>query len=113
MTDAELKGLFTSSGALLSGHFQLSSGLHSDQYFQCALLLSDTSLAERLGKSLAARMPKAWAPATVVAPALGGVVIGHEAARALKARSLFAERKEGRMELRRGFGVGPGERCVV
>lgn len=113
MTDAELKGLFTSSGALLSGHFQLSSGLHSDQYFQCALLLCDTALAERLGRELAARMPPAWAPAAVVAPALGGVVIGHEAARALRVRSLFSERKDGRMELRRGFAVAPGERCVV
>lgn len=113
MNDQELRGLFKSSGALLEGHFLLSSGLHSDQYFQCALLLSDTALAGRLGRELAARMPAAWAPTTVVAPALGGVVIGHEVARALGARSLFAERKDGVMELRRGFKVAPGERVVV
>ena len=113
LDDAALKTLFTRSGALLSGHFLLSSGLHSDQYFQCALVLSDTLAAERLGRELAARLPAEWAAATVVAPALGGVVIGHETARALGARSLFTERKEGRMELRRGFTVSPGERCVV
>ena len=111
--EAGLLDLFLRSGALLRGHFLLSSGLHSDQYFQCALLLSDTAQAERMGRALAARMPAAWAPAAVVAPALGGVVIGHETARAAGLRSLFCERKEGRMELRRGFAVSPGERCVV
>jgi orotate phosphoribosyltransferase len=109
----DLKTLFKKSGALLEGHFLLSSGLHSDQYFQCALLLSDVALAERMGKALAAKMPKDWAPTTVVGPALGGVVIGHEVARALGVRSLFTERKDGVMELRRGFKVSPGERVVV
>ena len=113
LDDDALMDLFLKSGALLRGHFLLSSGLHSDQYFQCALLLSDTGLAERMGRELAGRLPAAWAPAAVVAPALGGVVIGHETARAAGLRSLFSERKEGRMELRRGFTVSPGERCVV
>ncbi|MBI3297022.1 MAG: orotate phosphoribosyltransferase [Elusimicrobia bacterium] len=113
LSDAELKGLFTKTGALLTGHFLLSSGLHSDQYFQCALVLSDTAAAERLGRELAARVPPEWKGATIVAPALGGVVIGHETARALGARSLFTERKDGCMELRRGFTLSPGERCVV
>ena len=109
----DLKSLFKKCGALLEGHFLLSSGLHSDQYFQCALLLSDVALAEQMGKALAAKMPKEWAPTTVVGPALGGVVIGHEVARALGARSLFTERKDGAMEMRRGFKVSPGERVVV
>lgn len=113
LDDAALRKLFVSTGALLTGHFLLSSGLHSDQYFQCALVLSDTAAAGRLGAELAARLPKSWGATTVVAPALGGVVIGHETARALGARSLFTERKEGRMELRRGFRLSPGERCVV
>ena len=111
--DAALKDVFKASGALLEGHFLLSSGLHSDQYFQCALLLSDPARAERMGRELAARMPADWRPTTVVAPAMGGVVIGHEVARALGARSLFSERKDGVMELRRGFTLSPGERCVV
>jgi orotate phosphoribosyltransferase len=109
-----LRGIFVRTGALLSGHFQLSSGRHSAQYFQCALVLADPALAERLGKSLAARalasLPR---PETVVSPAMGGVIIGHETARALGARSIFAEREDGRMTLRRGFSVRPGERVLV
>jgi len=113
MKDTDLIDLFKASGALLDGHFLLSSGLHSDQYFQCALLLSDTAQAERMGQSLAARMPWDWAPVAVVGPAMGGVVIGHEVARALRVRSFFTERKDGVMELRRGFKVSPGERVMV
>lgn len=114
MNAAELKRLFTETGALLNGHFKLSSGLHAKQYFQCALLLAEPVLAERLGKALAERLPEDWPrPATVVGPALGGVVIGHETARALGVRSIFTERKEGRMELRRGFTVRPGEKIVI
>jgi orotate phosphoribosyltransferase len=110
-----MRALFERSGALLSGHFRLSSGLHSDQYFQCALVLADPPSAERLGRDIA----QAWVdsghpqPETVIAPALGGVVIGHEAARALKTRSLFAERQEGAMTLRRGFALRPGEKVLV
>ncbi|MBI5595939.1 MAG: orotate phosphoribosyltransferase [Elusimicrobia bacterium] len=113
LDDASLKSLFSGTGALHTGHFLLSSGLHSDQYFQCALVLSDTGAAERLGRALAGRVPPAWGKVTVVAPALGGLIIGHEVARALGARSIFAERKDGRMELRRGFRVEPGEPVVV
>jgi len=111
---ADLEKIFAETGALLNGHFKLSSGLHAKQYFQCALLLANPARASRLGKALAARLPKDWPrPDTVVGPALGGVVIGHETARALGVRSIFTERKEGRMELRRGFTVRPGEKIVI
>lgn len=115
LAQAEIRSIFEGAGALLSGHFRLSSGLHSDQYFQCALVLADPPSAERLGKALAElwRASDLPMPSTVVAPALGGVVIGHEAARALAARSLFAERQEGVMTLRRGFSLRPGEKVLV
>lgn len=114
MNAAELERLFIDSGALLSGHFKLSSGRHSAQYFQCALLLSDVDTAQTLGESLAEILPKAWgSPTTVVGPALGGVVIGHETAHALGARSIFTERKEGAMVLRRGFTIEPGEKILI
>lgn len=111
MKPEELRRLFVESGALLSGHFKLSSGLHSGQYFQCALVLADTGRAERIGRALAALAPAG--AETVLAPALGGVVIGHEVARALKARSLFAERQDGVMTMRRGFSLRPGEKVLV
>ncbi|MFA5140468.1 MAG: orotate phosphoribosyltransferase [Elusimicrobiota bacterium] len=114
MTSSEILSLLERSGALLRGHFRLSSGLHSGQYFQCARLLSDTTVAERLGRAIAEAVQGRFGkPETVVAPALGGVIIGHETARALGARSIFAERENGRMTLRRGFAVRPGERTVV
>lgn len=114
MTSSEILSLLERSGALLRGHFRLSSGLHSGQYFQCARLLSDTSVAGHLGAAVGAAVRERFgAPETVVAPALGGVIIGHEAARALCARSIFTERENGRMVLRRGFSVRPGERTVV
>ncbi len=114
MSESELQAIFVRREALLKGHFKLSSGRHADQYFQCANLLCDPELAEKLGRSLAALLPKAWGrPETVVAPAMGGIVIGHETARALKTRSIFAERREGRMELRRGFTLESGEKIVV
>lgn len=112
--EQDLKDLFLETEALLLGHFQLSSGLHSGQYFQCARLLCDPDWAERLGAALAESAPPEWRDAkTVVAPALGGILIGHETARALRKRSLFAERKDGVMSLRRGFSVEPGERVLV
>ncbi|MGH9443624.1 MAG: orotate phosphoribosyltransferase [Thermoanaerobaculia bacterium] len=103
---------FQETGALLSGHFKLSSGLHSDRYLQCATLLQWPDRAEKIGRLLADQLRPAGA-AAVVSPALGGVIVGHEVARALGVRALFTERKDGRMQLRRGFRLGPSERVVV
>lgn len=103
---------FVEVGALLHGHFRLSSGRHSDRYLQCARLLMWPGRAERAGRELAAQLAE-FAPSAVVSPALGGVVLGHEVARALSVRALFAERKDGSFSLRRGFSLEPGERVVV
>jgi orotate phosphoribosyltransferase len=103
---------FQETGALLSGHFQLSSGLHSDRYLQCATLLQWPDRAERIGRLLAERLRPSGAN-VVVSPALGGVIIGHEVARGLGVRALFAERKDGRMQLRRGFRLGASEPVAV
>lgn len=108
--------LFRSTGAYLTGHFRLTSGLHSPEYLQCALVLQHPAHAERLGRMLAeALRALAKGPVNVVAsPALGGVIIGHEVARALDARFIFTERdSSGKMTLRRGFTVTPGEVAVV
>lgn len=109
--------LFRSTGAYLQGHFRLTSGLHSSEYLQCALVLQHPAAAENLGKLLAAEL-RALAGGKidlVVSPALGGVIIGHEAARALDTRFLFTERDAatGKMTLRRGFTTGAGETAVV
>ncbi|MBI4676283.1 MAG: orotate phosphoribosyltransferase [Elusimicrobia bacterium] len=99
-------------GALLEGHFLLSSGLHSDRYLQAALLLADPRLATSMGKSLAALQEER--PDAVVSPAVGGIVIGQEVARALHAKkAFFAERVEGLLTLRRGFRLMPDEKVVV
>ena len=113
MTDSEhILGLFRDSGALLEGHFQLSSGLHSSRYLQCAKVLEDPARAGLLGGALAALL--AVKPTTVVSPALGGVIIGHEVARALGVRHIFTERDAGgRAVLRRGFALRPDDRVVV
>ncbi len=112
--------LFAGTGAYLKGHFRLTSGLHSPEFLQCALVLQHPPYAERLGAALAEklRVPgngiSGASAETVVAPAMGGLMIGHEVARALSVRSIFTERDaEGKMVLRRGFTVRPGERCVV
>jgi orotate phosphoribosyltransferase len=106
-------GDMTAAGALLEGHFKLSSGLHSSRYLQCALYLADPTRAEAAGRQLAARL-KSAAAQLVVAPALGGVVIGHEVARALEdVPFFFTERSEGAMTLRRGFRIEPGCRVLV
>ena len=104
--------LFRRNGALLEGHFALSSGLHSGGYLQCALVLQHPEHAMSLGSALAGRVA-ALAPAVVLSPALGGLIIGHEVARALGVRALFAERREGRLTLRRGFRVEARERLLV
>jgi len=109
--------LFRSTGAYLQGHFRLTSGLHSAEYLQCALVLQHPAAAERLGRLLAQEL-RALAPGKidlVASPALGGLIIGHEVARALGTRFLFTERDaaSGKMTLRRGFTVAPGETAVV
>jgi orotate phosphoribosyltransferase len=112
VTEAEILDLFRQHHALLEGHFVLSSGLHSDRYIQCALVLQHPEVAEQLGRELAARIGKVGAMA-VVAPALGGVLVAHEVARALGLRALFTERQDGRITLRRGFSLEPGEPVLV
>ena len=103
--------IFIDNGAFLKGHFLLSSGLHSDRYLQCALILANPVRAEELGRALAAKLPVV--PDLVVSPAMGGLIIGHEVARALGVRHYFAERIDGVMTLRRGFFLKPGQRVVV
>ena len=102
MTRDELLDLFRKSGALLDGHFRLSSGLHSSGYLQCALVLQHPQSAEALGRAIAGRTRELGA-SVVLSPALGGVVIGHEVGRALGVRAIFAERQDSELVLRRGF----------
>ncbi|MGE5647181.1 MAG: orotate phosphoribosyltransferase [Acidobacteriota bacterium] len=111
MTDPVLE-IFNQTGAYLKGHFRLTSGLHSGEYLQCARVLQHPKHAEALGAQLGAKLPRA---SVVVSPALGGLIIGHEVARALGARHIFTERDPatGKMILRRGFTVEPGESAVV
>jgi orotate phosphoribosyltransferase len=103
--------IFRETGAYLKGHFRLTSGLHSNEYLQCALVLQHPALAERFGRELAAQLP---ACDVVVSPAIGGLIIGHEVARAKGVRFLFTERDTtGKMTLRRGFSIKPGETALV
>jgi orotate phosphoribosyltransferase len=104
--------LLVRTGALLEGHFLLSSGLHSDRYFQCARLLQHPRHAARVGRALGALCVPLRAQ-LVVSPALGGVIIGHEVGRALGVRAIFTEREQGVMRLRRGFTIEQGERVLV
>ena len=112
MTPQEVLDLFRKSGALLEGHFRLTSGLHSDRYMQSALVLQHPDLAAALGAALAERT-RHLQPTAVLSPALGGIVIGHEVARALGVRALFAERQEGALTLRRGFTLAPADRTLI
>lgn len=112
MTRDELLNLFRQSGALLEGHFRLTSGLHSPGYLQCALVLSQPERAEALGRAIGDRV-RALGATVVLSPALGGVVIGHEVARALGVRAIFAERQDGKLALRRGFTLAPTDRVLV
>ncbi|HTM26820.1 MAG TPA: orotate phosphoribosyltransferase [Vicinamibacterales bacterium] len=112
MTERDVLDLFRQSGALLEGHFRLSSGLHSDRYLQSALVLQHPEFAARLGAALAARAGGLRATA-VLSPALGGIVIGQEVGRALRVRALFAERQDGTLTLRRGFALSPSDRVLV
>ncbi|HEU4391301.1 MAG TPA: orotate phosphoribosyltransferase [Blastocatellia bacterium] len=112
LTPEQVLSLFRESGALLEGHFQLSSGLHSSQYLQCALVLQHPDLAEQLCRALAAHYSETGVQ-SVVAPAIGGIIVSHEVARALGVRALFTERESGVMTFRRGFRLEPGERVLV
>jgi len=112
MTDTEVLELFRQSGALLEGHFKLSSGLHSGKYLQSALVLQYPDRAERLGTALA-ELVRGSNPTAVLSPALGGIVIGQEVGRALGVRALFAERQDGALTLRRGFTLSPADRVLI
>jgi orotate phosphoribosyltransferase len=104
--------LFRECGALLEGHFRLSSGLHSGRYLQSALVLQHPVHAEALGRQLGDRL-RSLRATVVMSPALGGLIIGQETARALGVRAIFAERTEGTLSLRRGFTLVPADRVVV
>jgi len=112
MTRDELLDLYRTSGALLEGHFRLTSGLHSPGYLQCALVLQHPRHAEALGRAIADRV-RDLRPTVVLSPALGGVVIGQEVGRALGVRAIFAERQDGKLSLRRGFTLDAGDRVLV
>jgi len=112
MTQDEVLAIYKRTGALLTGHFLLSSGLHSEQYLQSALVLQLPDIATKLCAGLAGHFKDKKIEA-VIAPALGGVFVSHETARALGVRALFAERVNGELTLRRGFTIKPGERVLV
>ena len=112
MTENELLELLTELGALQRGHFLLSSGLHSDTYFQCARALQYPELARELGRLLAERFDPRECD-FVISPALGGILIGHEVARGIGRRCLFTERSGGPMTLRRGFAIEPNEKALI
>lgn len=110
----DVEGIYKEAEALLEGHFILSSGNHSNRYLQSAKVLEDPKRAERLAKGLAGIIQESGIKVdTVCAPALGGILAGYELARALDVRSIFVERKEGSMELRRGFEVTQGEKILI
>ena len=112
MTQNEVLQIFRDTGALLEGHFILRSGLHSRQFFQCAQALQQMPVVEKLGGALAAKV-KGLGAATVVAPAMGGLVIGQEVARQLGLRFIFVEKDDGKLVLRRGFKIGQGEKILI
>ena len=116
MNDNQVLEIFEEKKALLSGHFLLTSGLHSPRYLQCALVLQHPEIAEELCSTLAVQAgadDRLGQIDLVIAPALGGVIVAHELARAFGVRSLFTERRDGEMRLRRGFRIEPGERAFV
>lgn len=116
MNDEQVLKIFEENEALLTGHFLLSSGLHSPRYLQCALVLQHPETAGRLCTALAEKIkadPRIGKFDLVIAPALGGVIVAHDVARALGVRALFTERQNSEMTLRRGFRLEPGERAIV
>jgi len=108
----DLLALFRKTGALLDGHFVLRSGLHSREYFQCALLLQHTEIAAKVCGWLADKV-RQFDCDTVISPALGGIIVGQEVGRSLGKRHLFVEKEEGKLVLRRGFQISPNEKFVV
>src|SRR3954466_13164220 len=112
MMSEDLLALFRRTGALLDGHFVLRSGLHSRQYFQCALLLQHTGIAADLCARLADRL-RAYPCDSVISPALGGIIVGQEVGRSLGKRHIFAEKDGGALVLRRGFQISPDEKFIV
>jgi orotate phosphoribosyltransferase len=112
MDQSSVLARFRQYGALLEGHFRLSSGLHSGGYLQSALVLQHPDQAAALGRALAALMAPET-PTVVLSPALGGLIIGHEVARALGVRAIFADRQDGQMTLRRGFALTPTDRVAI
>src|SRR5512143_2005703 len=112
MTSQEILQVFRDTGALLEGHFILRSGLHSRQYFQCALALQQMPTVEKLGAELAAKVRHLGA-ATVVSPAMGGLVLGQEVARQLRLRFIFVEKEDGKLVLRRGFKIARHEKILI
>jgi orotate phosphoribosyltransferase len=112
MIESEILQVFRDTGALLEGHFVLRSGLHSRRYFQCALALQYMPTVEKLGAELA-RKVRALGALTVLSPAMGGLVLGQEVARQLGVRFIFVEKEDGKLALRRGFKISPGEKILV
>src|SRR6185436_1947331 len=112
MTEPEALQIFKDTGALLDGHFILRSGLHSRQFFQCAIALQQMPIVEKLGAALADKVRHLGA-VTVISPAMGGLVIGQEVARQLGLRFIFAEKEDGKLVLRRGFKISPQEKMLV
>jgi orotate phosphoribosyltransferase len=112
MTTEEALQIFRQTGALLDGHFVLRSGLHSRQFFQCAIALQEMPIVEKLGEALAEKV-RGLNVRTVISPAMGGLVIGQEVARQLGVRFIFVEKEEGKLVLRRGFKIAPEEKILV
>ena len=115
MTDEQILAEFRAADALLEGHFILSSGLHSSRYLQCARVMMDPARGSRLASALAAKLPREVRSAieVVVSPAMGGIIAGHEMARALGVEAMFVERPTGTFELRRGFRLKPGQKVLL
>lgn len=112
MSEKEVLDIFIKHNALLTGHFKLSSGLHSEKYLQCALVLQHPGIAEKFSKAIAEKFSKEKVD-VVIGPALGGITLAYEVARTLKARGLFTERQDSKMVLRRGFSIAKGEKVLV
>jgi orotate phosphoribosyltransferase len=108
----DLLALFRKTGTLLDGHFVLRSGLHSRQYFQCAILLQHTEIAAKVCGWLADKL-REFDCDSVISPALGGIIVGQEVARSLGKRHIFVEKEDGKLALRRGFQIAPNEKFIV